>query len=152
MAMQGMDMPERDEPFKPDPPKPKAQSKPEPVDERTDEQKQADSFKEEGNKLYKNKEFEKAIEQYNKAIEILPNDIIYRNNLCAVLLEMKKYDEVETICKDLLERRYEINSAYPGGASFEKVGKLYTRLASCYQKQGKIDLAIEMVNKSLAEG
>jgi len=150
MALNGVDMAEREQPFKPEPKKPKV-AEPEPVDERTDEQKQADALKDEGNALYKARQFEAALEKYDKAIETVPNDVIYYNNKCAVLLEMKHFDECEKICKELLEKRYEMNSACPGGASFEKVGKIYNRLASCYQKQGRLVEAIEMVNKSLAE-
>jgi len=68
-----------------------------------------------------------------------------------VLLEQKKIDECEKICKDLLEKRYDMNTALKGGASFEKVAKVYNRLASCYAKQDKFDDAILMYEKSLAE-
>jgi len=51
----------------------------------------------------------------------------------------------------VLERKYELNSALPGGASFEKTGKVLNRLASCYQKQQKYELAVETYNRSLAE-
>lgn len=151
LALNGMEMPEREEPKRPEAKKPKAEPKPEPVDERTEEQKKADAFKDEGNKLYKAKKFDEAIAQYDQAIETVPNDIIYYNNKCAVLLEQEKFEECEKVCNDLLTRRYEMNSALPGGASFEKVGKVYNRLASCFTKQKKYKEAMEMYEKSLAE-
>merc|ERR1719188_2025684 len=53
--------------------------------------------------------------------------------------------------QDCLEKRYDFNRALPGGASFEKVGKLLNRLAVCYFKQQKFDEAIVCYQKSLAE-
>lgn len=61
------------------------------------------------------------------------------------------YDRVLETCQDLLDRRYEINSARPGGASFEKVAKVYNRMASVYERQKKYDEAIDMYRKSLTE-
>ncbi|CAD7935112.1 unnamed protein product [Amoebophrya sp. A120] len=158
MAMQGMDMPEQKEPFAPEERKPAAAAaaaakKPkveEKKDERTPEQKEADAFKDEGNKLYKAKQFDEAIAQYDKALESL-EDLTYYNNKAAVLLEQKKFEECETLLKSVLERRYDINSANPGTASFEKVGKVLNRLAVCHAKQKKFDTAIEYYEKSLAE-
>merc|ERR1711972_435550 len=39
----------------------------------------------------------------------------------------------------------------PGGASFEKIAKVYARMASCYEKQKKYDQAKLMYEKSLTE-
>ena len=142
MAMQGMDMPSGpDEPFKPSPSPSPSASAPAPKkpkveevkkDERTEEQKTADAFKEEGNALYKAKKFDEAIAQYDKAIEACPNDLTYYNNKAAVFLEQQRFDEVESMLKGVLEKKYEMNSALPGGASFEKVGKVLNRLASSF--------------------
>lgn len=131
----------------------KEEPPPPPPDNRTDEQKEADEFKTQGNALYKAKKFEEAVEMYNKAIEKEPNDFTYYNNRCAVWIEMgeEHFDKVLETCKDLIERRYEINTANPGGASFEKVAKVFARIASVYEKQRKWDEAIEMYNKSLTE-
>merc|ERR1712113_513205 len=48
-------------------------------------------------------------------------------------------------------RRYEINSANRGGASFEKVAKVFARMASVYEKQKNYVEAIEYYQKSLTE-
>merc|ERR1719203_1392499 len=98
-----------------------------PEDLRTPEQKEADEFKTKGNELYKKKEFKEAIEMYDKAIEKEPNDLVYYNNKCAVWIEMGEqyYDKVL--------RRYEINSANPGGGSFEKVAKVLSRIAVVHE-------------------
>jgi len=163
MAMQGIDMgtmrPEdfsessetAPPPKRPDPPK--KEEPPPPEDNRTPEQKEADECKTKGNDLYKKKEFAEALTWYDKAIEKQPNDLVYYNNKCAVWIEMGEqyYDKVLETCKDLIERRYEINTANPGGASFEKVAKVYNRKAAVYEKRKQFDQAIEMLQKALCE-
>jgi len=161
MAMQGIDVSTMSgEDFdKPEPsPAPKKKEEPKkeeapPEDLRTPEQKEADDWKTKGNELYKKKQFKEALEMYDKAIAVVPDDITYHNNRNAVLIEMgaEHFDEVIKNCKDLIDRRYEINSANPGGASFEKVAKVFQRMASVYEKQNKYDDAIAMYNKALTE-
>merc|ERR1712232_21179 len=122
MAMQGIDVssmsPEdlgqeapSSQPSRPAP-KPEPKKEEPPPDLRTPEQKEADEWKGKGNELYKKKQFKEALGMYDKAIAAEPNDITYHNNKCAVLIEMgpDNYDKVMEICKDLLLRRYEINS------------------------------------------
>ena len=111
----------------------------------------AEELKNKGNELYKCRKFEDALEAYDSAIAINPNEATYYNNKAAVLIEMGRLDECESILKSTLERRYEMNSSFPNGASYEKCGKLYNRLASVYLKKGSFDKAIETYNKSLTE-
>eukprot|EP00929_Paragymnodinium_shiwhaense_P107897 TRINITY_DN74240_c0_g1_i1.p1 TRINITY_DN74240_c0_g1~~TRINITY_DN74240_c0_g1_i1.p1 ORF type:complete len:588 (+),score=240.48 TRINITY_DN74240_c0_g1_i1:82-1845(+) len=165
MAMQGIDVSQMDveamrreeEEKKSKPaPTPAAPKKEEPKveeDLRSPETKKADEFKAKGNEFYKKKQFEEALAQYDKAIESQPNDIIYHNNKCAVWIEMGEayYDKVLETCEDLLSRRYEMNSANPGGASFEKVAKVYVRKSAIFEKRKMFDQAIEMLNKALME-
>merc|ERR1712060_738901 len=93
------------------------------------------------------------LEMYDKAIEKEPNDLTYYNNKCAVWIEMgeDQYDKVMECCQDLITRRYEINSANPGGASFEKVAKVFNRMAAVCEKRKQFDQAIEYYNKALTE-
>eukprot|EP00746_Dinoflagellata_sp_MGD_P165034 gnl/MRDRNA2_/MRDRNA2_94073_c0_seq1.p1 gnl/MRDRNA2_/MRDRNA2_94073_c0~~gnl/MRDRNA2_/MRDRNA2_94073_c0_seq1.p1 ORF type:complete len:573 (-),score=192.98 gnl/MRDRNA2_/MRDRNA2_94073_c0_seq1:80-1798(-) len=159
LAAQGMDvsaaggdeMFAKEEPSAPPPPKKEEPKKEEAPDLRTPEQKEADEWKTKANAEYKKKNFKEAIELYDKAIAAEPNDLIYHNNKAAVYVELGELDKVLTMCQDLLDRRYEINSANSGGASFEKVAKVYNRMASVYEKQKEFDKAIEMYNKSLME-
>jgi len=157
MAMQGMDagsMPQGgDEPSQARAPPKKAEPPPPPVDERTPEQKEADEFKTAGNALYKAKKFAEAIVEYDKAIALVPNDLTYHNNKNAVYIEMGEeyWDKVLESSKDLLERRYEINSANPGGAAFEKVAKVYSRIAAVHEKRKDYAAAREMYDKALME-
>jgi len=138
-------------------PAPKEAKKDEPPpDLRTDEQKEADEFKTKGNELYKKKQFEEALAEYDKAIEKCPNDMTYYNNKCAVWTEMGKtkpeyFEKVLETCNDLVFRRYEINSALSGGGSFEKVAKIFCRIAVVHEQKKQFDEAIEFYNKALME-
>lgn len=160
MAMQGIDVSaddlkraQEEEAAAPKPAKEpkKEERKKEEEDLRSPETKEADEFKGKGNELYKKKQFKEALEMYDKAIEKQPNDITYYNNKCAVWVEMGEYDKVLETCKDLIERRYEINSANPGGGSFEKCAKVFCRMACVHEKKKDFDAAIEMYNKALME-
>lgn len=90
---------------------------------------------------------------YDKAISVQPNDLTYYNNRCAVWIEMgeEHWDKVLETCQDLIDRRYEINGNNSGGASFEKVAKVLTRMASVYEKRKQYDQAITYYEKSLME-
>ncbi|CAE7215506.1 unnamed protein product [Symbiodinium pilosum] len=90
---------------------------------------------------------------YDEALAKVPDDMTFYNNKCAVWMEMgqENYPKVLETCQDLISKRYEINSRNPGGASFEKVAKVYNRMASVYEKQRKFDDAIAMYNKALTE-
>eukprot|EP00405_Crypthecodinium_cohnii_P017933 CAMPEP_0206443610 /NCGR_PEP_ID=MMETSP0324_2-20121206/14459_1 /ASSEMBLY_ACC=CAM_ASM_000836 /TAXON_ID=2866 /ORGANISM="Crypthecodinium cohnii, Strain Seligo" /LENGTH=580 /DNA_ID=CAMNT_0053911555 /DNA_START=99 /DNA_END=1841 /DNA_ORIENTATION=+ len=162
MAMQGLDMadiPRDDEEgSKPSAPKPAAKKEEKkeeapPPDNRTPEQKEADDYKAKGNELYKKKQFKEAIEMYDKAIEKEPNEILYYNNKAAVLIEMGEdhYQEALDMLNGVLEKRYDMNTANPGGASFEKVAKVFSRMAVVYEKKKDFQSAIDYYNKSLCE-
>ena len=90
---------------------------------------------------------------YDKAIEKEPNDLTYYNNKGAAWIEMgpKYYDRVLECLRDQVERRYEIESSNPGGATSEKVAKVYSRMAAVYEKRKEYDAAIKYYNKSLTE-
>lgn len=110
-----------------------------------------DALKDKGNAAYKSKNFAEALEWYGKAIEANPNDITYHNNKAAVYMEMGELDAALEVCTKVLERRYDINSANQGGAAFEKVAKVMTRIATIYTKQKKFKEAGEWYEKSLME-
>jgi stress-induced-phosphoprotein 1 len=111
----------------------------------------AEQLKAKGNELYKSKRFDEALSCYDDAIALNRNEMTFFNNKAAVLLEMGRFEECETILKSAIERRYEMNSEFPGGSSYEKCAKVYNRLASLYFKQAKFQEAINCYNKSLTE-
>lgn len=122
-----------------------------PEDLRSDEQKKADEHKLKANDLYKKRKFDEAVVEYDLAIKEEPNDATYHNNKAAVLLEMAKYDECLKVCQDVIDNKMDMNMNLSGGASSEKIAKIFCRMASCYTKQKIFDKAIEMYNKALVE-
>ncbi|CDR96457.1 tetratricopeptide repeat domain containing protein, putative [Babesia bigemina] len=132
----------------PQPPKaePPKETKPEPKEEPlTESQKKAQEFKDEGNKLYKQKKFVEALELYDKAVELDPNNLLLENNKAAAYLEMGDYEKCINTCKAAIERRYDVK------ADFLVISKIYNRLASCYTKMEDYDAALAAYQKSLLE-
>ena len=108
-------------------------------------------LKELGNTLFKQRQFDAAIEMHDKAIALAPNEFDYYNNKCAVWLMMSDshHDDVLTMCQDLIARRDDICQLNPGGATPQKVAKTYSRMASVYEKQRKYDCATTMYQKAI---
>lgn len=84
-------------PSAPPPKKKEPEPEPEPMltpeeEEKQAKKKEADGWKEKGNTHYKAKEFDEAIKMYEKAIELLPNEVTYYNNLAAVKMEQMDFD------------------------------------------------------------
>lgn len=121
--------------------------------DRSAKRREADEYKSRGNELYKNKEFVKALEMYDEAIEREPNELIYYNNKCAVWIEMgeERYDSVLETGRKLVGRRCKINTANPGGASGEKVAKMFCRMASVHERRSEYKEAVEMYLKAQTE-
>ena len=90
---------------------------------------------------------------YDKAIEWEPYDLTYHNNKFAAWIEMgeEKYDRVLETGMDLVSRRFEFNIANPGGASPEKMAKVFCRMASVHERRNEYNQAIEMYQKALTE-
>lgn len=110
-----------------------------------EKQKAALAKKEEGNKLYKNKEFEKALAAYDEAIAIDPTNMTFLSNKAAVYFTQKKYDECIEVCLKAVEVGKEFR------ASFEDRAKALTRAAKAYQKKGDLAQAIELCKSAQLE-
>jgi len=98
-----------------------------------------------GNEEYKQRNFEKAIEYYEKAIQLDPTEYIYINNKAAALLELKRYEECLKACDEALE----ISKTVP--YNYTKIAKVLTRKASTYTHMEDYANAIEWYSKSLLE-
>lgn len=64
---------------------------------------QALEEKEKGNAAYKKKDFAVALEHYDKAIELDPTNIVFRNNKAAVYFEQKDYDMCIKVCEEAVD-------------------------------------------------
>merc|ERR1719502_1289110 len=136
----------------PEPPPKKKEPEPEPEVELTEEQKErkakkdvADEHKAKGNDAYKAKKFDEAVTHYEAAIEALPDEMTYYNNLAAVFFEQKKYDECITKCKKAIE----VGRA--ARADYKIVAKSFARIGNAYKAMDKLDEAKRAYEDSLME-
>lgn len=56
-----------------------------------------------GNEAYKRKDFDTAVNHYEKAIGLEPKEITFRSNLAAVYFEQKKYPLCISTCEQVLK-------------------------------------------------
>ncbi|KAL2864934.1 Hsp90 cochaperone STI1 [Aspergillus lucknowensis] len=121
---------------------------PEPEDEEAAAKKKAqeagDAEKKIGNDFYKKKQFDEAIEHYNKAWE-LNKDVTYLNNIGAAKFEKGDLQGAIETCQHAIEEGRELR------ADFKIIAKAFTRIGTAYERQGDLDKAIDNYNKSLTE-
>lgn len=108
--------------------------------------KQAAEFKDKGNELYKKKEFGPALEMYEKAIELDPDNISFQTNKAAVFFEQKEYEACEKLCNDAIEA-----AKSRKGYDYKTVAKAYFRMGNAQDKLGKISEAMESYRKAQLE-
>jgi len=107
--------------------------------------KQAEEEKEKGNTFYKSKDFDKALECYNKAIELNPENVVYLINKAAVFFETQKYEECIQTCDEAIEK----GKTYK--TDTKNLAKAFARKGSALQKLEKYDDAITAFKSSLME-
>ena len=133
------------------PPK-KPEPEPEPEVELTEEEKErkakkdvADGHKAKGNDAYKAKKFDEAVTHYQAAIDALPDEMTYYNNLAAVFFEQKKFDECIEKCKKAVEVGRSMR------ADYKVVAKSFARIGNAYKAMDKLDEAKRAYEDSLME-
>lgn len=130
------------------PPAPEAkmqEAEPEPSSSESEEKKLAIKSKQEGNDAYKSRNFDKAIEAYQKAWELDNSDISYLTNLSAVYFEKGDYDKCLEVCEKSIEEGRNIR------ADYKLIAKAFGRIGSVYYKKQDLNNAINYYNKSLTE-
>ncbi|XP_065184139.1 stress-induced-phosphoprotein 1-like [Sycon ciliatum] len=106
---------------------------------------EADAAKQLGNEAYKKKDFEAALQHYDKAIELDGTNMTYLTNKAAVYFEQSRFDEcVETCLKSIDVGREQ-------HADFKNIAKALGRIGSVHLKKEEYEDAIKWFNKSLAE-
>eukprot|EP00003_Mantamonas_plastica_P023205 TRINITY_DN4121_c0_g1_i1.p1 TRINITY_DN4121_c0_g1~~TRINITY_DN4121_c0_g1_i1.p1 ORF type:complete len:404 (-),score=158.39 TRINITY_DN4121_c0_g1_i1:89-1300(-) len=113
--------------------------------EQRNKKREADALKAEGNQFYKEKDFNAAIDKYNAASKVLPDEITYYTNRAACYFEMKDYDKCIEECKEGIEIGKNVF------APFEKIAKAYARIGNAYVAQEMYEEAIEAYNSSVTE-
>ena len=93
---------------------------------------EAQKLKQLGNDAYKKKDFATALENYGKAIELEPIEMIYYLNIAAVHLEMKNYTECISLCNKA------IHVGQENHADFKLIAKAQARMGKAYRKCGDL--------------
>ncbi|CAF1360246.1 unnamed protein product [Adineta steineri] len=111
----------------------------------TAEQNQAEAEKEKGNEAYKKKDFETALNHYNKANELDPVNMTYYTNRAAVYFEQKRWDDCLKECEKAIEVGRE------NKADYKIIAKAYARMANVKSQEKDYAAAIKYYNSSLSE-
>lgn len=111
----------------------------------SEEKKKALEEKEAGNKAYKKKDFATALQHYDEAIKLDPNDMTFHTNKAAVYFEQKEYETCIKECEKAIDIGRE------NRADFKLIAKAYARIASSYLKLDNLQKAQTYYQKSLAE-
>ncbi|KAI9704945.1 MAG: Hsp90 cochaperone [Candelina mexicana] len=127
---------------------PSPEPEPEPEDEEAAAAKKAkadaDAEKKLGTESYKKRQFDDAIEHYNKAWE-LHKDITYLTNLGAAKFEKGDYQGAIDACTQAIEEGRQVL------ADFKLIAKAFGRIGTSYEKMGDLPNAITNYQKSLTE-
>ncbi|GLB33445.1 putative tetratricopeptide repeat containing protein [Lyophyllum shimeji] len=161
--IQGFARPEGSDELPPEvpqsPPQPSAStSKPEPAapvqedvemaeedEEEAKAKKEALAAKEKGAAAYKQKNFEEAAKEFQRAWDLWPKDVTFLTNLGAVYFQQGDYDKAIEACEKAVEEGRNIR------ADYKLIAKAYGRIGSAYVKKGDLESAIKNFNKSLTE-
>lgn len=110
------------------------------------EKKPDEAAKDKGNEFFKKKDFKSAIDHYNEAISINPEEPLYYNNKAACFIESGDFESA------LLEVE-KAEKLFADGIvkDWVKKAKVFARKASILFKQGKLNESIEWYEKSLLE-
>lgn len=127
---------------------PEPEPEPEPEDEEAVAAREAKAKAEEEKKLgtenYKKRQFDAAIEHYQKAWE-LHKDMAYKTNEGAALFEKGDYEGCIKACQEAVDHGREVR------ADFKLIAKAFARIGTAYEKQGDLANAIEYYQRSLTE-
>lgn len=95
----------------------------------------ATEHKKKGNDLYKAREFEQALAEYDIAIGIDPTDMTFLTNRAAVLLEQGNLEGCLDECKKAIE------TGRKNYADYELIAKAYARMGNACFKHKKVSTA-----------
>jgi stress-induced-phosphoprotein 1 len=105
----------------------------------------AETEKEKGNEAYKKKDFETALNHYNKASELDPLNMTYYTNRAAVYYEQKRWDDCIKECDKAIEIGRE------NKADYKLIAKAYARMANVKTQEKDYESALKYYNHSLSE-
>lgn len=108
-------------------------------------EEQAQEYKLQGNEAYKKKNWQLALEYYDKAIQLNPNEVVFINNKAAVYYAMRDYKRCIDLCEEALIKARETH------CDLEKLAKAMARKGLALQQLGDLDGAIASIKASLME-
>lgn len=114
------------------------------MEEPVSTKQEADAAKDQGNALYKQRKFDEAIAEYNKAWE-LHKDITYLNNRAAAEYEKADYDTAIKTCEEAIESGRDLR------ADYKVIAKSFARLGNSYLQKDDLAQAVKFFDKSLTE-
>jgi tetratricopeptide (TPR) repeat protein len=111
-----------------------------------------------GTVYYAQKNYRKATRQYEKALELTPNNASFLSNLGMAWFARKKYDRATdliskaiSIDPNVIENRGTTGTTLQD-RSVEERARFHYYLAKTYAKQGRNELALLYIRKSIEEG
>ncbi|AAS52461.2 AEL224Wp [Eremothecium gossypii ATCC 10895] len=126
-------------------PAPAAEKEEEPEQMHVDDDRsKAEEAKAKGNELYKKRQFDEAIANYEKAWD-LHKDITYLNNRAAAEYEKGDYESAIKTLEKAVEEGRELR------ADYKVIAKSFARLGNAHYKLADLKKAIEYYEKSLTE-
>lgn len=127
----------------PPPPPPKKEEK---KPEKMDVEDPAEDVKNKGNEAFKKKNFNEALNLYDEAIKLNPNEPLYYNNKAAAYIELKQYDAA-------LQEIVHAEKLFEEGVAkdYIKKAKILARKGTIYSKLERYGEAIDLLEKSLLE-
>jgi len=114
-------------------------------EEEAKAKKEAQDSKKLGSEAYKKRDFETAINHFEKAWELYPKDITFLTNAGAAYFEKGDYDKSIEICEKAVDEGRSLRSDYT------LVAKALGRIGNACQRKGDLPSAIKYFQKSLTE-
>ena len=103
---------------------------------------EAQKLKQHGNDAYKEKDYATALKNYERAIEIEPNEITYYNNMAAVYFQMENFEECINFCQQACKIGEE------NGAQSKFIFKGLERMGRAHEEMGNLEMAKSAFEKS----
>lgn len=106
----------------------------------------AEELKNKGNESFKKKNFDEALNFYEEAIKLNPNEPLYYNNKAAAYIEQKDYEAA-------LQEIKKAETLFEEGVAkdYVKKAKVLARKGTIFSKLERVDEAIQALEKSLLE-
>ena len=97
---------------------------------------EAEKVKATGNEFFAKGKYQEALQMYSKAIDLNPNNVIYKTNKCTTLINIKDYKEAISVALSA------VSTGKRNFAPDEQMWKAYMKLGTAYKLNGEKQQAI----------